>query len=77
MLQEVVLSCRVVLEKIAGLYLLLKIQTQFVAVRFIVFKAFFFFCIFADGVNTIKLLTNINFLVKSGSPLYIPLLFSV
>lgn len=42
MLQEVVLSCRVVLEKIAGLYLLLKIQTQFVAVRFIVFKAFFF-----------------------------------
>lgn len=30
------------LEKIAGLYLLLKIQTQFVAVRFIVFKAFFF-----------------------------------
>lgn len=69
------------LEKIAGLYLLLKIQTQFVAVRFIVFKAFFFcfffFSIFADGVNTIKVLTNINFLVKSGSPLYIPLLFSV
>lgn len=43
MLQEVTLSCRVVLEKIAGLYLLLKIQTQFVAVRFIVFKGFLAF----------------------------------
>lgn len=56
MLQEVMLSCHVVLEKIAGLYLLLKIQTQFVAVRFIAFKGLF--CIFADGVNTIKVLIN-------------------
>lgn len=56
MLQEVTLSYRVALEKIARPYVWVKIWgTQFVAVRFMAFKVLLHF---SDGLNTIKVVIN-------------------